>query len=163
MIRSRVLIRRWKGFSLRSRFMCTKKSKPSSTTPQSPGIMDQASVMERSLMKTLRVRSQNRAKARAEIFELELELCLSGKTTGLFHEFLPSGLPEAHSAPRRGHRVVTVMPISSAGGMGESRCLILQIDVRGEARYSRDCICAKNNGRGKPSARYLPCSCGEDT
>ena len=28
--------------------------------PQSPGIMDQASVMERSLMKTLRVRSQNR-------------------------------------------------------------------------------------------------------
>ena len=40
--------------------MCTKKSKPSSTTPQSPGIMDQASVMERSLMKTLRVRSQNR-------------------------------------------------------------------------------------------------------
>ena len=53
-MRSRVLFRRW------SRFKSTSRKKPSGTTPQSPGIMDQASVMEKSLMKTLRVRSQNR-------------------------------------------------------------------------------------------------------
>ena len=53
-MRSRVLFRRW------NRFKSTSRKKPSGTTPQSPGIMDQASVMEKSLMKTLRVRSQNR-------------------------------------------------------------------------------------------------------
>ena len=41
-----------------SRFLCTK-NKPS-TEASSSGIMDQASIMERSVMRTLRVRSQNR-------------------------------------------------------------------------------------------------------